>query len=53
MKKKMDLKKKISFSKDTIAKLNNKQKEMLKGGAAPFGTGFTGSCPSYAYTCNG
>ncbi len=53
MKKKVDLNKKMSFNKETIAKLNDKQKEMLQGGAAAFATGFTGTCVSYSYTCNG
>lgn len=53
MKKKINLTKKLSFNKETIAKLNDKQKEMLQGGSAAFETQQGGTCVSYAYTCNG
>jgi len=46
--------KKLRFNKETIVKLNEKQKQMMKGGAKLFGdTNATGVCPTHAYTCGG
>lgn len=47
-------KRKLKFNKETIAMLNEKQKQMMKGGANFFaaGTYQTGQC-TFAYTCNG
>ena len=53
MKKKISIEKKIAFNKETISKLNDRQKELLKGGAQLFETRDGGYCVSYAYTCNG
>lgn len=43
--KKIKFEKKLSLTKETIAKLNNSQLTELKGGG-------TNTCPSDYYTCN-
>jgi|GEM_PF-1955752 len=46
--------KKLRFNKETIVKLNEKQKQMMKGGAKFFDdTQYTGVCNTNAYTCSG
>lgn len=54
MQKKISIDKKISFNKETISKLNDRQKELLKGGRANFEelTKDGGWCVSYVYTCS-
>jgi len=47
-------KKKLKFNKETIVMLNEKQKQMMKGGAKFYdGDTRDGGYCTFAYTCNG